>query len=197
MDWLFDNLGKFAPVVIFLLYMISSLKGKGPEEEEENDPAAAERARKIQEEIRRKILERQRESAEPTGQRPGTLIFDEPQPPAEEPEEEEIVRRPARPPRKPEPVVEEVAEVSHGRVDPFEERRREIEAKLEEAKKAHRMAKEKAGSMAKGKPLVPLSVSSVSEGQIRQRLKKSLSDRDSLKTAIVLREVLDVPVSMR
>lgn len=191
MDWLFDNLGKFAPVVIFLLYMISSLKGKGQPEEEEPDPAAAERARKIQEEIRRKILERQRGDAGPTARPPEeTIVF-------EEPEEEYIASRPVVTPPRPEPVRQPTPEVSHGRVDQFDERRREIEAKLEEAKNMHRMAKEKASSVAKGEMPVRVGQKSIAEGEIRTRLSKGLADRDSLKTAILLREVLDVPVGMR
>ncbi len=193
MDWLFDNLGKLAPVVIFLLYMISSLKGRGAEQEEENDPAAAERARKIQEEIRRKILERQRGDAGPTAEPPKPLVF-------EEPEEEPEPLRPVSAPRRPRAVEVERAPSelsSRSRMDSYEERRREIEAKLEEAKKAQRMAKEKVGSIMKGKPLVPISATPVSSGQIRQRLKRSLGDRDSLKTAILIREVIDRPVGMR
>ncbi len=185
MDWLFDNLGKFAPVVIFLLYMISSLKGKGQPEEEEPDPAAAERARKIQEEIRRKILERQRGDAGPTARPPEeTIIFDESQ--------EEYVAPP-----RPEPVRQQAPDDSHGRVDQFDERRREIEAKLEEAKNMHRMAKEKAGPISKGDVPLRAELSPIEAGEIRTRLSKALGDRDSLKTAILLREVLDRPVGMR
>ncbi|MDQ8187311.1 hypothetical protein [Pelagicoccus sp. SDUM812002] len=190
MDWLFENLGKLAPVVIFLLYMISSLKGKRPEQEEENDPQAAERARKIQEEIRRKILERQRGDAGPTAEPPRSVRF-------EEPEAEEEPVRPTVSPRRAEPVVEESADVSYGRVNPFEERRREIESKLEESKKARQMANKRASSISKMKPLISLKESAVSNGDIRRRLRQSLGDRDSLKTAIVLREVLDPPVGMR
>ncbi|MDQ8181846.1 hypothetical protein [Pelagicoccus sp. SDUM812005] len=171
--------------------MISSLKGKRPEEEEEYDADAAERARKIQEEIRRKILERQRESAGPTAEPPRSLVFDEPE------EVEAIPERPVAVPRRQEPAVEAVEEVPYGQADPFEKRRLEIEQKLEEAKKAHQLAKEKAGSIAKARWQVPISESSVSGGQIRHRVKRSLGDRGSLKTAIVLREVLDTPVGMR
>src|SRR5690606_29747151 len=64
MDWLFDNLGKIITALITIVYVLGSLRGSAKEEEaEEQDPEAQARARRIQEEIRRKILERQRGSA--------------------------------------------------------------------------------------------------------------------------------------
>ncbi|MBK1877899.1 hypothetical protein [Pelagicoccus mobilis] len=194
MDWLFDNLGKLAPIVIFLLYMISSMK-RGGQEEEEPDPQAAERARKIQEEIRRKILERQRGDGEPTGRPP-----EQPQPIEETiffEEEPEPFRAPEPPVRtlqreEPEPAPTVV-------VDPYVQKRREVEAQMEEAKRMQEAALQKAKSISKGKgggtqTMVPVPIAS---GEIRDRLKLGLEDRDSLKTAIVLKEVLDTPVAMR
>lgn len=194
MDWLFDNLGKLAPIVIFLLYMISSMK-RGDQEEEAPDPEAAERARKIQEEIRRKILERQRGGAEPTGRPPAqpdvieeTIFFDD---------EPEPMRAPPAPLR-PNPVElrEEREEAPASvAVDPYVAKRREIEAQLEESKKQREAALAKAKSVAKGE--IRSAPQPIESSEIRDRLKGSLDDRDSLKTAVLLKEVLDAPVGMR
>ncbi|EDY81701.1 hypothetical protein VDG1235_1319 [Verrucomicrobiia bacterium DG1235] len=191
MDWLFDNLGKLAPLVIFLLYMISSLKGKGQAEEEEFDPAAAERARKIQEEIRRKILERQRGEGPPTG-RPPIL-----EPSYEEPEEAYATPRPARPEvRAPRPTVsfdrEEAPQTVM--VDPYVQKRKEVEAKLKEAKKLKAEASSKAKSIANKTFETDRRVS----GRVlRKRLLQNLGDPASLKSAVLVREVLDPPIGMR
>ncbi len=190
MDWLFDHLGRLAPVVVFLIYMISSMKGKGRPEEDEPDPQAAERARRIQEEIRRKILERQRADAGPSGRPPEPLVF-------EEPEEEVVVSRPVVAPPRREPVVQEPVVSAYDRADSYEDRRREIEAKLEEAKRMRQVAKDKAKSIAKGASVEPVRERSIYAGEIRTRLLEGVGDRNSLKTAILLREVLDTPVGMR
>ena len=56
--WFLDNLEKLVPIVIALLYFLGTSKAKkNAEAEGVPDPKADERARRIQEEIRRKILE--------------------------------------------------------------------------------------------------------------------------------------------
>lgn len=192
MDWLFDNLGKLAPLVIFLLYMISSVK-KGGKEEEAPDPEAAERARKIQEEIRRKILERQRGGAEPSGRPPQPveeeiLFYDE------EPEQREVT---ASPRLEPVATREQSVPVPSVMVDPYVEKRREIEAQLAAAKQKRKEALQKAKSLRKGKPGKSRSLQPIASREIGQRLRENLGDKKSLKTAILLKEVLDSPVSMR
>ena len=195
MDWLFDNLGKFAPIVVFLIYMLSSLRGRGTDQEEAQDPQAAERARKIQEDIRRKILERQGESREPSGRPPQQqppLVYEE----EESPQLREPPRRTEQAPR-PEPAVRQRVEVLETEVGGFELRRREVEAKLEESKRMRAAAKEKTANIWKGKPTLSARPQPIASGQISDRIKQSLGDRPSLKTAIVLKEVLDVPLGMR
>ena len=58
--WFLDNLDKLVPIIIAVLYFIGASRAKSKGEEEGPSPDASERARKIQEEIRRKILERPR-----------------------------------------------------------------------------------------------------------------------------------------
>lgn len=197
MDWLFDNLGKLAPVVIFIIYMISSLKGKGEREESrEPDPGAEERARKIQEEIRRKILARQRGEQPPTGRPPEV----EPQYEEEEDyEEPEVVfdpePEPLRPAASSPPVVQAPEAVAPGEADPYQKRRLEIEAKMEEAKRMQTAAREKASSILNDYHTSHRE--SASSVEIRRALREGLDDPKSLKVSVLLKEVLERPVGMR
>src|SRR5690606_9128153 len=95
MDWIFENLGKIITALITIVYVLGSLRGsaKDEEKEEQQDPEALARARRIQEEIRRKILERQRgaapqpepvEQPEPYGEGPYADLYP-PAAPAPEP----------------------------------------------------------------------------------------------------------------
>ena len=55
--WFLDNLDKLVPIIIAVLYFIGASRAKNKGEEQEGpSPDASERARKIQEEIRRKVL---------------------------------------------------------------------------------------------------------------------------------------------
>ena len=193
MDWLFDNLGKFAPVVLVLLYMIGSLKGRGQKEEEAVDPEAAERARRIQEEIRRKIIERQRSDG-PLVARPPDLpsVYER-----EEPEPEPVFRENAKSvlrrqaSAKRPPMMPMRAPLG----DSFTSRGEELEAKIDAAKRMQTVAKEKVETIKRTYHFRPRG--GASADQVRGSLRKSLSNRTSLKTAFVLREVLDKPVGMR
>jgi len=67
MDWLIDNFGKLLPIILMVVYFWMSAKKRGAQDDEaaegEGDADQAERARTIQEEIRRRILERQQGAA--------------------------------------------------------------------------------------------------------------------------------------
>lgn len=201
MDWLFDNLGKLAPVVIFLIYMISSLKGRR-EEEEEPDPQAAERARRIQEEIRRKILERQKGNAPSTQEEPRPVAREmertEPTPfePLFESERTPLDRPPVVP--KPRYVEEPAAAQSAFVDDEMERRQREVEKKLEAAKRAKEEASKKAAAIQKNTSAYMKDRSrSVSGSVLKKRLLTGLGNPSSLRTSVLLKEVLDKPVGLR
>ena len=71
MDWLLDNFGKLLPIVLMVLYFLLN-KGKKNAEEEGDGVGAegseeADRVKRIQDEIRRRILERQQGEAEDHG----------------------------------------------------------------------------------------------------------------------------------
>lgn len=186
MDWLFDNLGKLAPVVIFIIYMISSLKKKGGEEEEAFDPEAAERARRIQEEIRRKILERQRAGSPATGR-----------PPVERPvyrEEPEVVYRAPEPVRREAPVrsVEPTPWVDLDS-DSSSDRYDELQKQLAAAEKLRDSTMSKAAAFGSRVPVL----GSRPQSDLQRSLRAGLASPDSLKTSVLLMEVLGKPVGLR
>ena len=196
MDWLLENLGKLFPIILALIYIISSLKGKGEEDEREQDPEAAARARKIQEEIRRKILERQQQGAPlarpvPSGEE-GAQAF---------PRElggEPVVFVNERRPERDVPSTPARAGVPYGGgeyVDPFAEKRAQVEAQLKKAKELREkaLAVDSGGA---GPAQQPASTRPLGSG-IGEAVRRGLRSPEELKAAIVLREVLDKPLGLR
>lgn len=188
--WILDNLEKLVPVVIALIYFLGSSKSKKrAEEAERRDPAAEDRARKIQEEIRRKIIERQRggspsPSAEP--EPPAILFEEDPEPEVVRPFEREAPRTEEFP-RSSQPV--ELFEAK----DPFEEKRKQIEEQL---RKARELAAKTDQSDAYDRP-VSSKRQAVLDHRHRDDLLSGLRNSASIRNAIVLKEILDPPVSMR
>lgn len=192
MDWFFDNLGKFIPIVIGLFYFIASLK-KGGEEEAEKSPEAQERARKIQEEIRRKILERQgggsvpveRSPIEPRESRPRIELW-------EEEEYNPMIPETERPRSAP-VIVPEYTEPSQ--TAQYEAQRLEVERKLEDV----RVFKQKLASKKLEQSKRAKFAREQSQPQTKQRvsLRGSLRGTRSLRKAIVLKEVLGEPIAFR
>lgn len=206
MDWIFDNLGKLAPVAIFLFYLLSAIKGGKKEEQE--DPEAAERSRKIQEEIRRKIMERMKGNEPSNASEAESYVEEETpyrqyeeEPPAYDPflpESEQ--RRPVRPaPSYVEPVHEVEWEEQETVVetvqedDPFERQRRSIEEQLKKAADLKRIADEKAKSVEGKVSRHPL----VSASTLGNRVKLDLQERQALRRSVILKELLDKPVGLR
>lgn len=193
MDWLFDNLGKLAPVVVFLLYMIGSLKGKGQEKEQEIDPQAAERARKIQEEIRRKILERQRGDGPVTGRPPeAESVFERESEPEVVFDEEELSRSYAPPIE--EKKVSQMFETRSSE-NSYAERRKAIEEKLAATERMKEVAMQRANTIRD--TFRTTHRRSAGSSSVHAALVKGLSSPDALKSSVLLREILDKPVGMR
>ena len=190
--WFLDNLDKLVPIIIALLYFIGASKAKSKGGEEGPSPDTSERARKIQEEIRRKILERQGGGKAPLPEGP--------------PREPEPVFEPDPAPFPPspfqEPVFEQKAEsfpesepMIFVAPDPYEEERRKIEEKLKQAReltKKAEIAGKKASVRNRSKDL---------ERRLAWRTNNSildgLDDTTSIRRAIVLKEILDNPVGLR
>jgi hypothetical protein len=190
MDWLNENLGKFAPVALFIMYMLSALKGRKQSDDKEPDPGAAQRAPTIQEVLRHRILDQQRGEPGPTARPPETIAF-------YGQEEAQITLRPDAVRSAVKPVAPDTRTLTADHVDPYEERRHQLEAQLKEAKRMKLLAKEKAKSILKSAAPKVTHRRALSHGEIRKRLTAGLADRDSLKTAILLREVLDTPLGLR
>ena len=129
--WFLENLEKLVPIIIALLYFLGMSRAKKREGQEEGpDPQAEERARKIQEEIRRKILERQqRGKAAPkreTSPEPTVNVPEQPLHPGTAKSAREVAEVEVFPSSPQEPVEASPIEFS----DPFEEERRRIEEQL-------------------------------------------------------------------
>lgn len=195
--WFLDNLDKLVPIIIALLYFIGASKAKGKGEEQEGpSPDASERARKIQEEIRRKILERQGKGGTPSPPQPPP----EPEPvfqPAFEPDPSPVPLRPFQ-----EPVYEEKAEAFlepepfvFDAPDPYEEERRKIEEKLKQARELAKKAEIAGKKVALNDRSKNLESRLLSNS--RNPILDGLDDTRSIRRAIVLKEILDTPVGLR
>jgi len=196
--WFLDNLDKLVPIIIALLYFIGASRAKNKEGDAEGpSPDASERARKIQEEIRRKILERQGKGRTPVRReapRAPEPAFE----PSFEPDPSPIPPRPFQAPiyeeseadpfPEPEPSIFDAP-------DPYEEKRREIEKKLEQARELAKKAE------IAGHRVVAKDRSKDRERKFVSRSKNSildgLDDTNSIRRAIVLKEILDTPVGLR
>ena len=196
MRWVLDNIQLIFIVAGAIAYWLVQTRRrqevrKEAEAELGRVPTAeemAERTRRIQEEIRRKIAERQ-----------------EGRPPTEEQIENEtmfptpaVVRRvqvAAPPPLPPVVVSIETAPGADAMRRALEEQRRISEQyqKLEVRQQAVTVAVAAAGGTSNGVTAAAFAIAphaAVAAGQRRTRLIDDLSDRDSLRRAIVLREIL-------
>ncbi len=186
--WFLDNLDKIVPIIIAVLYFIGASRAKSKGEEQEGpSPDASERARKIQEEIRRKILERQGKGRAPSPEAaPREPVFEpDPSPLPPRPFQEPVLERKAESFPEPEPVIFDAP-------DPYEEERRKVEEKLKQARELAKVARKKASVKNRSKDL---------EWRFASRTKNpildGLDDTTSIRRAIVLKEVLDTPVGLR
>ena len=198
------------PILFFLLYGIAQFfgsrkKADPPDDEpvsEEVDPL--ERARQIREEIKRKLEERRKGSAEqemtsaPSRERPSA--------PAQAPaghsrEGSSPAPQPSPAPRSspsPGPPSQETS---------IEERLRRQQARLEESRQRQTEARKKAREMEKkagvparrrkaAKPVDAYGLV-VPPAVLRRNLMKDLRDPNSLRKAVLLREILDSPLGLR
>ena len=200
MDWLLENFGKLLPVVLMLLYFLLN-KGKKPTEGEEGGagPEGSEeedRVKRIQDEIRRRILERQRgESPQPTVTQP-VLVEERPLHGSQTGDFHEQETGPA-PLHRPDWLEQEEAA----------RRVLEQQAKLaERLEQARRLATARGnGGMVRAAPQErsPSTMDRVARrageriNPLRRTLIKDLAAPDGLRRAVLLREVLGEPVGMR
>lgn len=197
MNWILDNLEKLVPVVITILYFVGSSKAKKVEGgRRAADPGAEDRSHRIQEDIRRKILERQQEG------KPIVRI---------EPPEEPFVRQPefeeSNDPFEPEfderrgeqmlYAEEEVstpAPMSSGPDVLFERQHQQIEEQMQKARDLRNRLPAMHGKLA---PTSSRGNGLKGIGDLRMNIRKDLKDANSIRRAIVLKELLDTPLALR
>jgi len=198
MDWLLENFGKLLPVVLMLLYFLLNRGKKKEGEEGAEDAEESERVRRIQEEIRRRILERQRgESPRPAVERP--VLVEEP--PLHSPQglgrsfHEEIT--------EPEPFLNPGWDQQEAEARQVLEQQAKLAERLEEAR---RLAVVRDRVAVNRGQAVPIKKARKFKGTqtvrgpvnpLRHLLQKDLSTTGGLRRAILLREVLGEPVGMR
>jgi hypothetical protein len=166
---------------------------------ENYDADQAERVRRIQEEIRRKIAERRGqvatapvEEAAPAPRFPSRPVFEEqPLPPVWNP-------LPARPPVLPPPLTPSTYEDSEAL-----ERQRRLDEQMEELETRRREARRAAQALAEsgGVPLSAHDASAGSHGAAvasnSRSIAAELRSPQALRRAMVMREILGPPVALR
>lgn len=200
MDWILSHLGLVATLVIFFIGWLSQLRQNAAKTDkgaprrrtisQPTRPVAADspvedQVRRIQEEIRRKILERTGQATPP---KPATA-----QPPAlprtsVTPPSRPMPRRtvPAEPVRKTVPVAPALQKTpSAPPKENYMEEQRRSEERRRESRKIDQASIQSANAMQ----------ASANEGP--NPWSAELRDPNSLRRALVLREVLGPPVSMR
>lgn len=199
-----------APVIFFILYGLAQIFGKKKkpqhsEEEEEPEVDPAERARRIREEIRRRIEERRQE------QEPGTVrpvqrpAYD---PTVPETQQSRPVAQFPQQRRQPEPVVQptppaqpafQKTEKTVGLEQQLAKQRRilaEAQRKQKEAReKAQRMLHD-AGAQADA-TIQRDRAKAVGTKRLKKQLLSGLRDTNGLRKAVLYREILDPPLGMR
>lgn len=210
MNWIFDNFQLVIVAVIVVAYLVRALKNRPRADDAEPPDGApprqtitideAERTRRIQEEIRRKILARQHGSPPPLAS-PGDVVVlnedretEEPEA-VEEPEYTEEGPRPRPPPLRqpfpqsaPAPVAQPMFDAGAAAML---ERQRMLEEQL------RLLAATRAIGVAGVSPLgMPAQISARDPAQrreLRRALRRDLSGHQNLRRAILLREVLGPP----
>ncbi|QYY36486.1 hypothetical protein [Ruficoccus sp. ZRK36] len=212
------------PVVVFVIWAINAAislaKKKQGEGEEEEAPRRnytpldhpsnddAERTRRIQEEIRRKIAERR------GGTVPQQQEESEFQPAHQPPPIRRTAERTPSPLEAPRPMTSP-REVAHRRQrmpeptytdyrDPTQELMAQLEARQREAKEAEqraeairRQSREKISQSQRAKPILKKRSTGHSFSSMRSSIKQELKDPESVRRAVLHYEILGTPVGLR
>ena len=198
------------PVVFFVLYGIAQFLGQkkkgGPEAEEEPDVDMEERARKIREEIRRKIEARREAREGGAGPQPvpaDRAPYDPTMPESMQgrPTVQPPVVEPVRIPEPPKPVTFPSMEEGLARQASLERSLHEQREMLVRARKEKKEARERALEMErqaklgrrgsrKPRPSAPAR-------SLRSSLLEELREPTSVRKAILLREILDTPPGLK
>lgn len=199
MDWILENLKVVVFVIIIVVYVLKAMRDRGAGEDADpgtrgdsssgSDPAETERTRQIQEEIRRRILARQRGEA-PQAAPPPVVVMTPNEIEEEMPEGGWGRQGPPLPPPLPVPVTSYQARDDAAIL----EAQRALEEQFQLVRKARELARA-------GIPSLPdpnARFGSIARATAGQRsLRSDLAHPTSLRRAILLREVLGEPVGLR
>lgn len=204
MEWIFDHLQIIIAVAAAIAYWLNQRRqaqmGEGDEDERTEspmrdfnaDPEEAERTRRIQEEIRRKIAERAGGGpiqVPPPAPEPPPLFRTEtsaPRPVASPLPQREFTRQAESPPMAQPPPFQATAAA-------ILERQRQLEEQMRELEAARKAAQRKAAAVA----AQAVAFAPASTTERRGDLLADLRGAGNLRRAIVLREVLGPPVGLR
>lgn len=215
LEWVFDNLGLVIVLAITAFSFLRGLlqAGKGEDESSRGrpspasleDPEEAERTRRIQEEIRRKIMER-RAAAEEREQPPPLVVTSDPVreriPPLVRPQNVPPVDPFGGPMRK---IIRKLEEAAEARgLEPADdsatravlERQRKLEEEMRALEAARAAERQRAAALAAARREGGEKREAAAM-PMRGGLREELRDPRALRRAFVLREVLGAPVSLR
>ncbi|MDR0353812.1 MAG: hypothetical protein LBI02_10890 [Opitutaceae bacterium] len=167
-----------------------------PFDEDDEEFEMAERTRRIQEEIRRKILERMSGRQEAEAWPPAPPV----PPPAPQPSAPPVPRSaPAMPPPLPRVKEEKAKRDTAPAFDWAEtERQQKLAEQMRELEEQRKIAERRAKAFATAAPPVPSGAGAGTGRLMRDRIRNTVSDDlrapGTLRRAIVLREVLGPPV---
>lgn len=205
MDWILANLKLVIIAIVLVVYALKSMRAKGEVQDDpaessrrtlpgEQDEAEAQRTREIQEEIRRRILARQRGESMPA--------------PAPVPEPE-VIREEPMPMPVPLPPPVPTAQRMEPMEDPYAAEAAARAAQQAAMLEAQRAMEEQLRQARRIREMAAAGVPSIASGQlgggsserrstvVRRGLRADLAGRASLRRAIVLREILGEPVALR
>jgi hypothetical protein len=206
MKWVLENLGLVVVLAVgavsFLRTVFRAAKGdepRPPRSAPAEDPEAAERTRRVQEEIRRKIAERRGALEQSHAERRAAAARED-APPRLRPATVPPVDPFGGPMRRITETLENLAqrsqrEEAEAAQREEEERQRKLTAQLraleaQRAEERRRAAEIAAGARAR-KPIAAIEFAAASS------LRDQLRDKGELRRAIVLREILSTPVGLR
>jgi hypothetical protein len=193
MKWVLEHLQVIIAIAAAIAYVLN--RGKQvPEEGAEEAGGDAERARRIREEIRRKIIARREgtAAAQPaeTTAAPPPVLRTPSVPPID------AFGGPARPAlptlRKPEPAQPK-PEMTHLEMSAVLERQEQLAAQMRELERARGAQQRRASEISSAAAEAALPAAPATRGGLRADLRQP----QNLRRAILLREVLGPPVALR
>lgn len=203
MEWLTEHFDVLLPIALVLFFLFQKLFV--PHEGEAGPPGdgseAAQEARRIQEEIRRKIIARQQGQAQPQPTGEAAFQGEETPPPAFFPRRE-VSPPPIRYEREsPAPAVETPPPTRRSR-EPAARRDMQDELRvqkerLREARAAKAEAMRRTSKAGLPKERSAYAYQTQSESDLRAQLLADIATGTSLKRAFLLKEVVDRPIGLR